>query len=211
MRRTGARRLIDFSTSEVYGSQAHHVDEEATHGIGPVSQRRWVYAVSKLASEHLSLRYGEEYDIESTCVRPFNIYGPRQTGEGCISNFCTNLMAGKPLLVHGQGEEIRAWCHVSDMVAAIRLVLQTPAAVGKTFNIGNPSQAVSTLELARMLIALHGGGRIQQVPAPFSGIPLRIPNIERARSLLGFEPKVTLADGLTQTLRWYQEVRSCAS
>jgi nucleoside-diphosphate-sugar epimerase len=211
MRRTGARRIVDFSTSEVYGTQANGVDEEVPHGIGPVSQRRWVYAVSKLASEHFTLRYGEEYGLEAVCVRPFNIYGPRQTGEGCISNFCSNLIAGKPLQIHGAGEDIRAWCYVSDMVEAIRLILKTPEAAGKTFNIGNPTQAASTAELAQILLKIHGRGEIQHIPAPHNPIPARVPNIDRAATLLRFEPKVTLVDGLTQTLRWYREVWACAS
>ena len=211
MRRCGARRIIDFSTSEVYGVQANNVDEESPHGIGPVSQRRWVYAVSKLASEHFSLHYGDEYGFESTCVRPFNIYGPRQTGEGCISNFCTNLLENKPLLIHGSGQDVRAWCYVTDMVEAIRLILKTPSAAGQSFNIGNSAAAVTTLELARLLIDIHGRGEIKSIDAPFNAIPVRIPNVDRARAVLGFEPKVSLAEGLTRTLSWYKEARSCAS
>ena len=81
-------RLIDFSTSEVFGPDAMWVTEESPHGIGPVSDRRWVYATSKLATEHFTLRFGETHGFVCSCVRPFNIYGPRQVGEGAISNFC---------------------------------------------------------------------------------------------------------------------------
>jgi len=204
MRHTGTRRMIDFSTSEVYGVHADNVDEEAPHGIGPVSERRWVYAVSKLASEHFTLRYGEEYGMECTCIRPFNIYGPRQTGEGCISNFCNNLISGEPLLIHGRGEDVRAWCYITDMVEAVRLILKIPESIGKAFNIGNPAAAASTMEIAELLIAAYGRGEIKFVEAPHSGIARRIPNIDRARNLLGFHPKVALPEGLAQTLRWYQ-------
>lgn len=206
MRRTAAERIIDFSTSEVYGVQANDVDEEALHGIGPVSQRRWVYAVSKLASEHFTLRYGDEFGIKATCVRPFNIYGPRQTGEGCISNFCTNLIAGKPLLIHGSGHDVRAWCYVSDIVNAVRLILDTPLSAGQSFNIGNPGQALNTVQLAQKLTSIFGRGELKFVDAPFNGIPSRVPNIDRARQLLHFEPTVPLEVGLARTLDWYREV-----
>ena len=84
---------MHFSTSEVFGPDALWVQETSPHGIGPVSERRWVYATSKLAGEHFTLRFGENHGFRATAVRPFNIYGPRQTGEGAISNFCRAVLA----------------------------------------------------------------------------------------------------------------------
>ena len=202
---TGTRTMIDFSTSEVYGVDADHVTEEHPHGIGPVSQKRWVYAVSKLASEHFTLRYGEEHGLHCTCIRPFNIYGPGQTGEGAIRNFAAALLSNKPITIYGDGTDVRAWCYIDDLVTAILSILENPAAGGKAFNIGNPSQAFTTTQLATMMIQLFGKGSICYVPAEHAPIRLRIPDISRAREILGFKPKVSLEEGLKKTFEWYKE------
>lgn len=202
---TGTQTMIDFSTSEVYGIDADHVTEEHTHGIGPVSQKRWVYAVSKLASEHFTLRYGEEHGLHCTCIRPFNIYGPGQTGEGAIRNFAGELLSNKLITIYGDGADVRAWCYIDDLVTAIVSILDNPAASGQSFNIGNPSQAVNTTQLAGMMIRLFGKGSMCHVPAEHAPIRLRIPDITRARKILGFEPKISLEEGLKKTLEWYKE------
>jgi nucleoside-diphosphate-sugar epimerase len=202
----GVRKIIDFSTSEVYGVNADHVNEEDPHSIGPVSQKRWVYATSKLVSEHLTLRYGEEYGLQSMCLRPFNIYGPGQTGEGAIRNFAGALVAGKPITIYGDGKDVRAWCFIDDLVEAVTIMLKKPGASGMTFNIGNPSQTVTTAQLAEMMIRIYGKGSITYVEAEHTPIRLRIPDITRAKEILGFEPKVSLEEGLKKTLKWYKEI-----
>jgi nucleoside-diphosphate-sugar epimerase len=206
--KAGVRTFIDFSTSEVFGSDAMWVTEETPHGIGPVSDRRWVYATSKLASEHFTLRYGEQYGFQCICVRPFNIYGPRQTGEGAIANFCTAALGGQPLLVYGDGSALRAWCYVTDMVDAVMRILKTPEAAGQTFNIGNPSEVESTLGLARQIVRLVPGAKIERKDVTRAEVRARIPDITKARKILGFQPKVDLAEGLANTLAWYQESKS---
>ena len=202
---TGTKQLIDFSTSEVYGAQARNVSELSAHCIGPVHEKRWVYAVSKLASEHLALRYGEEHGLRCSCIRPFNVYGPRQTGEGAISNFCESLIAGRPLTIYGDGQDRRAWCFVSDLVDGTLRVVQTPDAAGKAFNIGNPSQVVTTTDLAELLIEVHGSGTIQFRESTHAPIQFRSPDIARAQAILKYEPAVELEEGLSRTLAWYKE------
>ena len=202
---TGTKQLIDFSTSEVYGARAENVSELSTHCIGPVHEKRWVYAVSKLASEHLALRYGEEHGLRCSCIRPFNVYGPRQTGEGAISNFCESLIAGRPLTIYGDGQDRRAWCFVSDLVDGTLRVVQTPDAAGKAFNIGNPSQVVTTTDLAELLIEVHGSGTIQFRESTHAPIQFRSPDIARAQAILKYEPAVELEEGLSRTLAWYKE------
>jgi len=169
-----------------------------------VSDRRWVYSVSKLAGEHATLRYGEVHGINATTVRPFNIYGPRQTGEGAISNFARCLIADEPLEVHGDGSDVRAWCHVSDLVAAIELMIDKKASYGLSFNVGNPGASLTTLELARAMIAAYGKGEIRNTPRSHSPIPLRTPDIALARSVLGYEPKVGITEGLRDTIAWFK-------
>jgi len=181
------------------------VNEESPHGIGPVSDRRWVYAVSKLASEHFTLRYGEKYDFLCTCVRPFNIYGPRQTGEGAIGNFIRAALAGEPLNVYNDGTPIRAWCYVSDMVDAIDAIIARPeAAAGQSFNIGNPREVETTLGLARRVARLTSGATIRHTPMDRAEVRARVPSIEKARTLLGFEPKVDLEEGLRRTIEAFR-------
>jgi UDP-glucose 4-epimerase len=201
------RRFVHFSTSEIYGPSANAVDETAALISGPVSDRRWVYSVSKLSGEHATLRYGEAYGINVTTVRPFNVYGPRQTGEGAISNFARRLIRGEPVEVHGDGSDVRAWCHVKDLVMAVDLMLDDEAAFGTTFNVGNPAARLTTLELAHMMVALHGSGDVRQVTQTHSPIKVRTPNIARANALLGFAPKIGLTEGLKNTLEWFEKVR----
>jgi nucleoside-diphosphate-sugar epimerase len=204
--RTGVKHFVDFSTSEVFGSDAMWVTEESPHGIGPVSDRRWVYATSKLATEHFTLRFGEQHGFAATCVRPFNIYGPRQTGEGAIGNFCRAGLTGRPLTVYGDGTPIRAWCYVSDMVDAVESILRAPErAAGHTFNIGNPREVETTLGLARRVARLIPGSTLESKQIDRAEVRARVPSIEKARSMLGYEPKVDLEEGLTRTIDWFRK------
>jgi UDP-glucose 4-epimerase len=200
--RCGVQQFIDFSTSEIFGSDAMWVTEEMPCGIGPSAERRWVYATSKLATEHLTLRYGEKHSFAATIVRPFNIYGPRQTGEGAISNFCRLAIEGQPLLVYGDGSPIRAWCYVDDMVQAVERMLLNPAAAGEVFNVGNPREIETTLGLARRIAALVPGTRIEFRDVARAEVRARVPVIDKARRILGYEPQVDLEQGLQSTLKW---------
>ena len=203
--KAGAKAFVHFSTSEVFGSNALNVTEEDPHGIGPTSDKRWVYATSKLAGENFTLRTGEQYGLHAVAVRPFNVYGPRQTGEGAISNFCRAALKGEPLTVYGDGGAIRAWCYVSDMVDAVLLALNTPAASCQSFNIGNPREAETTNGLARRVAALVPGSTITRKEIQRSEVAVRIPRIDKARKILGFEPVVDLDEGLRNTLQWYRD------
>lgn len=199
------KRFVYFSSSEVFGPDAMWVKETSPHGIGPVSDRRWVYATSKLAGENFSLRYGEEHHFEVTVVRPFNIYGPRQSGEGAISNFCRAAIGGQSLTVYGEGSAIRSWCFVSDLVEGVLAILHTPDSAGQVFNIGNPREVETTLGLARRIAALVPGATIEMKTHEHAEVRGRIPSIDRARKVLGFDPKVDLQQGLQATLEWFRQ------
>ncbi len=198
--RAGVRKFVHFSTSEVFGPDALWTSEESGFRIGPVSDRRWVYATSKLAGEQLTLRYGEEHGFDASVIRPFNVYGPRQTGEGAIANFCSAALEGRPLKIYGDGTPIRSWCHVADMVDAVEAVLTTPEAAGETFNIGNPAETETTLGLARRVQALVPGSTLEFEHVDRAEVRARVPDISKARAVLGFEPQVDLASGLAETL-----------
>ena len=203
--RQGVRVFVDFSTSEIFGSMALFVDETSPSGIGPSSDRRWSYATSKLASEQFALRYGEQHGFAAAVVRPFNIYGPRQTGEGAISNFCGAAARGEPLRVIGEGTSLRAWCYVSDLVDAVVAMLDMDDLGGQSFNLGNPAEVDTTIGLARRVARLAPGTEIEFKEESGTDVRARVPNITRAQQLLGFEPRVGLDEGIERTLAWFRE------
>lgn len=204
-RQNSARRFIDFSTSEVYGPHVFRANEQGMTTQGSVYQPRWFYAVSKLASEFLTRAYHLEFGLPTACIRPFNVYGPHQLGEGAIRNFVMAALQGQPLIVHGEGEQIRSWCYVSDMVDAITACLVRKEAIGHHFNIGNPRATTSTLELARMIIRLAGSkSRIVFRKIKYPDVEVRVPSIREAERALGFRPLVDIEPGLVQTIDWYR-------
>jgi UDP-glucose 4-epimerase len=199
-------RLVDFSTSEVFGQQAFNVQEAHVTTIGSVGEARWTYAVSKLAGEHMAHAYHAELGLPTTSVRPFNVYGPGQVGGGAIRKFIEDALAGRDLTIHGDGSQIRAWCYVDDMVDGALLALEHPSAIGESFNIGNARSAVTIHDLAQRVKRITGcEGEIVFQPLHYTDVELRIPNIQKARTLLGFEAKVDLDEGLERTVAWYRE------
>jgi UDP-glucose 4-epimerase len=198
-------RIVDFSTSEVFGTRADNVHEGHVSTIGSVGEARWTYAVSKLAGEHLAHAYHDELDLPTVTVRPFNVYGPGQIGGGAIRAFIEAALAGRDLVIHGDGTQIRAWCYVDDMVRAVLLCLERPEAVGQSFNIGNDRSVVTILELARLIKGLTGcPGEIVFQPLHYADVEIRSPNVAQARTLLGFEAEVDLDEGLERTIAWYR-------
>ena len=199
-------RFLDFSTSEVFGSYAFNVREGHVTTIGSVGEARWTYAVSKLAGEHMAHAYHDELGLPTVSVRPFNVFGPGQIGGGAIRAFIEAALAGRDLVVHGDGSQIRAWCYVDDMVEALLLALEHPNAVGQSFNVGNARSAVTIYDLAQRIKRLTGcSGEIVFEPLDYTDVELRIPNVDKARRLLGFEAKVELDEGLSRTIAWYRE------
>jgi UDP-glucose 4-epimerase len=200
-------RFVDFSTSEVFGTHAFNVTEGQVSTIGSVGEARWTYAVSKLAGEHMAHAYHEELGLPTVTVHPFNVYGPGQIGGGAIRAFIEAALAGRDLVIHGDGTQIRAWCYVDDMVDGTLLCLEHPDAAGQAFNIGNARSTVTVLELAKQIKRLTGcPGELVFQPLHYADVELRIPNVGKAREVLGFEAKVDLDEGLARTVAWYREL-----
>lgn len=151
---TRIKRFIDFSTSEVFGRYAYKVTEGDITQLGAVGEARWTYAVAKLATEHFAMCYHKETGLPAVSIRPFNIYGPRQVGEGAVHKFIVQALSGEPLSIHNDGSQIRAWCYVDDIVEALLLCLEKEDAVGHVFNIGNARSAVTIHMLAREIVRL---------------------------------------------------------
>jgi nucleoside-diphosphate-sugar epimerase len=199
------KRVICFSTSEVYGPYVYRGDERTMTTQGPVGVFRWAYSVSKLAAEHWAHSYGQDYDLDVVTIRPFNVYGPRQVGEGAIRKFTLAAIRGDVLNINGDGTQIRSWCFIDDMAAGTIRALFTPAAKGRAFNIGNPRATVTTVGLAERIVELSGSSSpIVHRDALSADVEIRVPSIDDARSILGFEPTVGLDDGLRRTIEWFR-------
>lgn len=198
-------RFVDFSTSEVFGSNAFRAEESGLASIGAVGEARWIYAVSKLTGEHMAHAYHREFGLPAVTLRPFNVYGPGQVGEGAIHRFVVNALQNKEIEIHGDGTQIRAWCYVEDMVDGLLLVMEHPNAIGESFNIGNARAVVTIFGLANTVVrVLNSKSAIRFVRKDYADIELRVPNVEKARKLLGFDASIDLEEGIRQTGKYYQ-------
>jgi UDP-glucose 4-epimerase len=198
-------RVVCFSTSEVFGQQAFRSAESDQAKIGKVGEARWTYAVSKLAEEHLAIAYYQEFKLPAVVVRPFNIYGPGQVGEGALRTFIQRAVKDEPLEIHGDGTQIRAWCYLDDMIDGVLLVLTHPGAVGESFNIGNQKAVTTIYGLANTVVrVLHSRSSIVFTHKDYVDVELRIPSLKKSREVLGFEAKVDLDDGILRTAEFYR-------
>lgn len=193
-------RVIIFSTSEIFGGMAYRVTENDPVISGPPGEARWGYGISKIAGEHFANGYFKQYGLPTVCVRPFNIYGPGQTMAGAMKMFIANALQGKDIAINGDGSPIRAWCYIADFVDCILRCMENTAAIGQSFNIGNSRTGITVLGLAEKVVQLlNSKSRILHNPPLPMEIHLRIPNVDKARNLLGFEAKVGLDDGIMKT------------
>ena len=202
----GCDRVLCFSTSEIFGQHAFRSDETDPAVLGQVGEARWTYAVSKLAEEHLAIAYYKERQLPTTVVRPFNIYGPGQIGEGALRTFIKRAIKDEPIEIHGDGTQIRAWCYVDDMIAGALIALEHPDAVGEAFNIGNQRAIVTIYGLASAVVRVLGSkSDITFTRKDYADVELRIPSVEKARRLIGFEAKVDLEEGIRRTADYYRD------
>jgi nucleoside-diphosphate-sugar epimerase len=198
--------FVNFSTSEVYGANAVDVSESDCTGQGPVGEFRWTYSTSKLAAEHLCFAYSEEKGLQVVSIRPFNIYGPGQVGEGAIQAIVSDALEGKDVTVTGDGMQTRSWCYISDMVHAVKLILTNEGAIGNVFNIGNPDTRITMLALAKKIIKLlDSESKIVMKEHIGADVMHRNLSIDKAKKILKYEPKVELDEGILSAAKWYKE------
>jgi UDP-glucose 4-epimerase len=198
-------RVVCYSTSEVFGQRAFSSHETDMTVVGAVGEARWIYAVSKLAEEHAAIAYYKEKGLRTTVVRPFNIYGPGQVGDGALRTFVQRAIRDETIYIHGEGTQIRAWCYVDDMVDGTLLAMTKPKAIGESFNIGNHRSVETIYGLANSVVRILGSRSMVK----FSGrkmvdVELRVPSIEKARRLLNFVAKVSLEEGILRTAAYYR-------
>lgn len=193
-------RIIDFSTSEVFGSMAFKSKEDDDTVAGSAGEARWTYAVSKLAGEHLAKAYSTEYNLPIVTIRPFNVYGPGQSSNGALQIFIEKALKGEDIHIDGDGNQIRAWCYVDDFVEGLMECITNPKAIGESFNIGNSRAVITILGLAQTICrVLNSSSKIIFDPPLSADVAIRIPSVEKAKNLLGFKSKIDLEEGILKT------------
>lgn len=198
-------RFIDFSTSEVFGSMAFRSTEEDATVSGSAGEARWTYAVSKLAGEHLAHAYHAQYKLPVVTVRPFNVYGPGQTGEGAIQIFIKRALHNETIKIDGDGNQIRAWCYVDDFIDCLIRCIEDPKAIGQSFNLGNARAVITILGLAQTICRVLKSESKIVFEAPLSAdIAIRIPSVDKAKEILGFKAQVDLEEGVLKTAEWFK-------
>jgi len=200
-------RFIDFSTSEIFGSMAYKSSEADNTVSGSAGEARWVYAVSKLAGEHLAHAYYKQYNLPAVTVRPFNVYGPGQTGEGAMQIFIKKALQNEDIYINGDGSQIRAWCFVDDFVDCLIRCIENPNAIGESFNLGNARAIMTTLGLAQTVCrVLKSNSKILFKPALSADIEMRIPSVTKTEEVLGFKAKVDLEEGILKTAEYFKSL-----
>jgi dTDP-glucose 4,6-dehydratase len=194
------------STSEVYGDPLIHPQPETYWGnVNPIGPRG-CYDEAKRCAEAFAMAYHRTHQVDSRIIRIFNTHGPRmQVADGrAVPNFMAQAIRGEPLTVYGDGTQTRSLCYVSDLVRGVLAVLEGGDEL--PINLGNP-QEVTVLELAKTIIRLAGSNsQIEHRELPVDDPKQRRPDITRAREVLGWQPEVSLEDGLARTLEYFRSV-----
>lgn len=199
-------RFVDFSTSEVFGSSAFRAEENHDAHIGAVGEARWTYAVGKLAGEHLTKAYHSEFGMPTVTVRPFNVYGPGQVGDSAMRTFILRALQNEPLEIHGDGNQIRAWCYIDDFIDGLLLAMAHPNAIGEAFNIGNARAVITIYGLAQTVVrVLESRSPIRFVQRNAADVELRVPSTAKAREKIGFEARIDLEEGIVRTAEFYRK------
>lgn len=203
-KRHGAR-FLQASTSEIYGDPEEHPQREDYWGnVNPIGPRA-CYDEGKRAAETLCYDYRRTEGTDVRVARIFNTYGPRMRADDgrIVSNLICQALAGEPLTIYGDGEQTRSFCYVDDMIAGFLALMEAPQAPDGPVNLGNPHE-FTILQLAEQVVDLvPTRSRLVFEPLPQDDPKRRRPDISRAERLLGWRPRVPLAEGLPPTIRWF--------
>jgi nucleoside-diphosphate-sugar epimerase len=205
------KRVLVASTSEVYGDrpEPEALTEESRRLYGPTTARRWAYAESKALDEFLALAYHQERGLDCVIARLFNTVGPRQSGQYgmVIPRFVSAALAGRPLEIHGDGEQTRCFCHVQDTIRALAGLMASADTSGEIFNVGS-TERITILGLARRVLEATGS-RSELAFVPYGAVYgqgiedmiHRQPSIEKVKGAIGWEPARSLDEILDDVIR----------
>ncbi len=203
-------RFVLASTSEVYGDPLEHPQRESYWGnVNPIGPRG-VYDEAKRFAEAITIAYHRYHGLDAKIVRIFNTYGPRmRLHDGrAIPNFITQALRGEDVTVYGDGDQTRSFCYVSDLVRGIIALAESD--LNEPVNLGNPAE-MTIREIAGAILSATGSrSRVVRMPLPTDDPKVRQPDITRARTLLGWEPKVSLAEGLEVTIDYFRAALTTA-
>jgi UDP-glucose 4-epimerase len=210
------RKVLIASSSEIYGKSTNvPLSEDGDRVLGSTSVGRWSYSDSKAIDEYFAFAY-EKKGLPVVVVRYFNSYGPRLDPKGygsVIAKFIGQALSGQPLTVFDDGQQTRCFTYINDTVRGTILAATVPTAEGQVFNIGS-NRETSILELARLVLKITGvQDEIRHIPyaevygVEFEETRRRVPEVSRAREVLGFETQTPLEEGLQRTLDWFREQR----
>lgn len=201
-------KILQASTSEVYGDPAEHPQREAYWGnVNPVGPRA-CYDEGKRCAETLFFDYRRQHGVRVKVARIFNTYGPRMRPDDgrVVSNFIVQALGHQPITLYGDGAQTRAFCYVDDLVAALIRLMQTPDDFCGPVNLGNPAE-FTIRQLAERIVALSGShSTIVCRPLPANDPARRRPNIGLAKEMLSWEPRIALDDGLRRTIAYFAGV-----
>jgi len=210
----GKKKVMIFSTSEIYGKANHQPCKETDDRIlGTTTIARWGYSSSKAIDEFLSLAYHREKQLPVVIVRCFNTTGPRQTGQYgmVIPRFVKQALLDHPITVYGDGKQTRCFCDVSDVVRAVLALSDEPKADGEVFNVGS-NVPISIEELANRIKELTGShSQIEYIPYEkayeegFEDMRERVPDLEKIKEYVGYEPQVSLQELLERTVEYFRK------
>lgn len=205
-KRTGAK-ILQASTSEVYGDPAVHPQEESYWGnVNPIGPRS-CYDEGKRCAETLFFDYHRQHGVQTKVVRIFNTYGPRMhPNDGrVVSNFIVQALLGEDITIFGDGSQTRSFCFVDDLIEAIVRMMNSEDEVIGPINIGNPTE-FTMLELAELVQSkVASGSKTVFKPLPINDPTQRKPDISKAKEILGWEPGVALSDGLDLTVNYFRK------
>jgi len=201
-------RYLEASTSEVYGDPKEHPQKETYFGNVNPNGVRACYDESKRFAEAITMVYVRKYNLDARIVRIFNTYGARMRKDDgrVVSNFINQALENKPLTVYGDGLQTRSFCYVSDLVAGIMKAMITENIKGEVINLGNPEE-YTVKDLAEKIKTLIGStSEITMGQLPEDDPTQRKPDITRAKTLLGWEPVVSVDEGLGKTIEYYRKL-----
>ena len=201
-------KIFQASTSEVYGDPTSHPQPESYRGnVNPIGPRA-CYDEGKRCAETLFFDYYRQHNLKIRVARIFNTYGPRMhPNDGrVVSNFIVQALRNEPITLYGDGTQTRAFCYVDDLISGFLALMAAPDTVTGPVNLGNPVET-SVAELAELVIALTGShSEIVYRPLPVDDPVQRCPDITQAQSVLGWQPRTALKDGLTRTIAYFDQL-----